>query len=101
MAQIDTAEIVDRPVAVFSAANEVHAGMIMLFGWFLDCLAELKRDGKPIWDGKADVKFRRATEIERARWRMSVAVHPGANEDEWMIFLGQAADLTDSTNHLT
>lgn len=98
MAQIYTAEVVERPVAVFSAANEIHAGMIMLFGWFRDNLAELERDGKPIWDGKAEVKFRQATEIERAYWRKSVAGHPGANEDEWMIFIGHTADLMGSSN---
>jgi hypothetical protein len=98
MPQIYTAEIVDRPVAVFSAANEIHAGMIMLFGWFRDCLAELERDGEPTWDGTAEVKCRQATEIERAYWRKSVAAHPGANQDEWMIFLGHTADSMDSTN---
>ena len=97
MAQIYTAEILDRPVAIFSAANETHAGMIMLFGWFRDHLAELERDGMPTWDGEAEVKFRQATEIERAYWRKSVAAHPGANEDEWMIFPGYTTDLMDST----
>jgi len=68
--------------------------------WFRSDLRTLQRsDGKPLWDGKAEIFARPASEIERAYWERSRAhaIREGeiTDTDDWLTFLSDIVDPTD------
>jgi hypothetical protein len=55
-----TIEIGDTPTLAFEAQNLRQAHELCYKQWLKDDLAEAKRDGTPLWDGKTKLRARMA-----------------------------------------
>lgn len=91
------AAIASRSIAAFHAENGDDAALRLRDRSFRDDLMVLATDGRPLWDGVADIDVRKALAGEEVKWRTSRAraVRRGNIEDEdeaWIAFL---VPLTD------
>jgi hypothetical protein len=64
-----TVEIGGAPIVSFEAKNNKEAQELAKESWFLDDLENLAAGGQPLWDGKAAVRARLATNEEAERYR--------------------------------
>jgi hypothetical protein len=58
-----------RPILTFEARNLRESWELSREEWLRDDIARLKSNGTPLWDGKAPLKSRYATEPESAVFR--------------------------------
>lgn len=86
------AAIGSRGIAAFHADDGSAAVLRVRDRSFRDDLMVLATEGRPLWDGRADIDIREALAGEEAKWRASraQAVRRGNIEDEddaWIAFL--------------
>jgi hypothetical protein len=65
MAAIFTLDIDGRPTVAFEAKNIRDASQLSHEQWFRDDIAQLESGGASLWDGKASLKIRYASEAEK------------------------------------
>ena len=70
---IATVEIGGRPTVAFEARNSREASQLLKEHWFLADLQELRTDGTPLWDGKAPLRSRVASEQEIEKYEAMAA----------------------------
>jgi len=95
---IYVAEIDGRAIAAFRADNNAEAETHIEAEWFRAEISVLETDGRPLWDGDSEVRFREAVEEERAAWekaRAKAALDGAENPDDLLIFLVPVSDPTD------
>jgi hypothetical protein len=68
-AGVYTVEIGGTPIVSFEARNNREAQELAKEGWFLEDLKNLAAKGQPLWDGKAPVRARLASDDEAKRYR--------------------------------
>jgi hypothetical protein len=66
MSAIFTLDIGDKPTLSFEARNQRESAELCGEQWLQDEVAQLKSDGISLWDGKAALKTRYASETEKA-----------------------------------
>lgn len=66
MSAVFTLEIGGKPIVAFEAKNAHEASQLRSEKWFRDDVAELKSGSIPLWDRKAQLKTRYASEAEKA-----------------------------------
>jgi hypothetical protein len=66
MAAIFTLDIDGRPTVAFEAKNLREASQLSREQWFQDDVAQLESGGASLWDGKALLKTRYASDAEKA-----------------------------------
>ena len=81
-----TVEIGGTPIVSFEARNNKEAQELSKEGWFLEDLENLTTAGQPLWDGKAAVRARLATNEEAERFR-DVAAEAEETGDIVLAFL--------------
>jgi hypothetical protein len=86
------AAIGSRGIAAFHAEDDSAAALRVCDRSFRDDLMVLATEGRPLWDGMADIDVREALAGEEAKWRTShaQAVRRGNIEhedDSWVAFL--------------
>ncbi|MCC6775424.1 MAG: hypothetical protein IT537_02135 [Hyphomicrobiales bacterium] len=93
------ARIAGRSVLAFRAEDDDQAQDIVENheGTLCSDLRELVGDdGKPLWDGKAEIEVREATPAEHAEWEQSrdqaiaddeIDLDAGNDPDEWNVYL--------------
>lgn len=64
-----TVEIAGIPIVSFEAKNNREAQELVKEGWFLEDLETRTSEGAPIWDGRAPIRARLATNEEATRYR--------------------------------
>lgn len=69
MPWVFTVDIAGSPTMSFEAKNLREANELARESWFLDDLRVLKSEGQSIWDGKALLRVRFATDPEMERYR--------------------------------
>lgn len=65
MKAIFTLEIGDKPIVSFEAKNLRESSELCREQWFQDDVIRLKSNGVSLWDAKAALKTRYASEAER------------------------------------
>jgi hypothetical protein len=84
-------EIDGRPVVAYTADSGRQARELLHEAWFRDDLIELRSDGAPVWDGKAKLRVRPASDAEAAEFAAgsSVAAKQQGNGegDSVLVFL--------------
>jgi hypothetical protein len=63
---IFTLDVGGKPILTFEAKNLRESWELCHEEWLRDNIARLKSNGIPLWDGKAPLKSRYATEPEQA-----------------------------------
>lgn len=66
MSAIFTLDIGDKPTLTFEAKNLRESSELCRERWLRDEVAQLRSDGVSLWDGKAALKTRYASEAEKA-----------------------------------
>jgi hypothetical protein len=69
---IFTLEVGGKPVLSFEAKNLREAWEVCHEHWLREDLSQLRSNGICVWDGKAPLRSRSATEAERAIYREAV-----------------------------
>jgi hypothetical protein len=64
-----TLEIEGRPIVSFEAKGTREAQELAKEDWLQEDFMILVTEGQPLWDGKAPIRIRLATEAETARYR--------------------------------
>jgi len=95
-----TIEVAGRAIAVFSADDDTEAEDWVNHEILRTDLMILEGpDGRPLWDGKAEIGLRDANPDEHAVWRASNdrALRSGHVEksEMWQVFLVPVRDPTD------
>jgi hypothetical protein len=67
------AEIADRPIVAFGAEGLDEAEAVTEAEEFRAGLGTFETDGKPLWDGEAEIHVREATGEERDKWHTARA----------------------------
>jgi hypothetical protein len=86
------AAISRRGIAAFHANNSSAAELRVRDDAFRDDLMALTTDGRPLWDGMADIDVREAIASEEVKWQASRtrAIRQGnieGEDDAWIAFL--------------
>ena len=68
LSSIFTVDVGGIPTVAFAAKNAREAQELGKEGWFLDDLRELRSEERPLWDGKAPLRIRIATQGEIDRY---------------------------------
>lgn len=95
------AEIAGKAIAAVNASCTAEADDFLLSEEFEKDLLVLESEGRPLWDGNADIHVRKALPEEEAKWDASRARANLANEtvdeenEQWLAFLVPVADPTD------
>lgn len=86
-----------RPILVFEAEDDIDADDIAKAGWLRDDLRVLESEGRPLWDGRARIRVREASDAEREiyRARCAAAVEDGDGDTGMIIYLVPVSDPTD------
>ena len=87
IAAVYTVEIDGKPVVSFEAKNHREAQELLKEDWFQDDLTILTADGRVLWDGKAPLRARAATEAEGERYRDIAAEADEESGDILLAFL--------------
>jgi hypothetical protein len=66
MSAIFTLEIGDKPILAFEAKNLRESSELCREQWLRDDVTRLKSHSVSLWDGKAALKTRYASEVEKA-----------------------------------
>lgn len=91
---ISTVEIDGRPTVAFEARNSREASQLLREHWFLEDLRELRTNGSPLWDGKARLRSRAASEDEIEKY---VAMAAEAEDNTGDIVLAFLVPLDNAT----
>jgi hypothetical protein len=100
---IFVAEIAGRAIAAFHVETPVDARHFGDEELFRADLMVLESGGRPLWDGKSEIRVREAHEEEADAWRSSRARAILAGDilstdidDDWLTYLVPVSDPTDS-----
>jgi hypothetical protein len=63
---IFTLEVDGRPILAFEARNLRESAQLGREVWLREDIVRLKSNGTPLWDGKAPLRSRYATEVEKS-----------------------------------
>jgi hypothetical protein len=66
---IFTLDVGGKATLTFEAKNLHESYQLCREQWLRDDIARLKSNGIPLWDGKAALKSRHATEVEKAAFQ--------------------------------
>ena len=93
---IATVEIDGRPTVAFEARNSKEASQLLKEHWFLEDLQELRTNGSPLWDGKARLRSRVASEEEIEKYEAMAAEAEDNNGDIVLAFLVPLDNSTEA-----
>ncbi len=93
---IATVEVDGRPTVAFEARNSREASQLLKEHWFLEDLQELKTDGSPLWDGKARLRSRAASEEEIKKYEAMAAEADDTTGDIILAFLVPLDNATEA-----
>jgi hypothetical protein len=79
-------EIGGRPVLAFRAASLDEARCLCAEHWFTEELTSYRSRGKPVWDGVAGFKIRRANACEAAELQIALTTELARKEYEGHVF---------------
>ena len=85
MAAIFTLDIGGRPTVAFEANNLRDAAQLSHEQWFRDDVARLESGGASLWDGKASLKIRYASEAEKGVFLE--AAEEASSDDMILVYL--------------
>jgi hypothetical protein len=85
MAAIFTLDIDGRPTVAFEAKNLREASQLPREQWFRDDVTQLESGGASLWDGKAPLKTRYASDAEKAAFLE--AAGEAATDDMVLVYL--------------
>jgi hypothetical protein len=91
---IATVEVDGRPTVAFEARNSREASQLLKEHWFREDLQELRTNGSPLWDGKARLRSRTASEDEIEKYEAMAAE---AEDDTGDIVLAFLVPLDNAT----
>jgi hypothetical protein len=91
MTAIFTLEIGDKPIVSFEAENLRESSELCREQWFQDDVIRLKSNGVSLWDAKAALKTRYASEAEKAAF---LEATPEAPSDEMILVYLVALDVS-------
>ena len=91
MKAIFTLEIGDKPIVSFEAKNLRKSSELCREQWFQDDVIRLKSNGVFLWDGKAALKTRYASEAETAAFLEATGEAPS---DEMILVYLVALDVS-------
>ena len=95
------AEIEGRAIMCFGAEDDRAADELVNANWLRDELMVLENNGRPLWDGIAEIHVREALDDERAQRDSSFAKALFAGDaesderEEWLTYLVPTYDPTD------
>lgn len=94
-----TLEIAGQPIAVLSVASREDAEAWLSDEDFKEDLRALEYDGRPLWDGKATLSVREASEQEVAEAEDAVSEddEDDPDEGEFVVFLVAVTDPDEIT----
>ena len=87
-----TLEIGGRPVAVLNLPTAADAEELLGDKEFRNDLTALQSEGRPLWDGQAEMSLHEATADERAEFENSAADEEDDEDGGFIMFL---VDVTD------
>ncbi|HZK89970.1 MAG TPA: hypothetical protein VFC56_07490 [Stellaceae bacterium] len=90
---IFVAEIQGRGIAAFDADTKADAQQMVEADWFTEDLMVLQSEGKPLWDGSAEIFIREAIDDEGERW--DAARRRSGEDEDYLLFLLPVTDPTD------
>jgi hypothetical protein len=93
-----TLEIGGQPVAVLSLPTIADVDELLGDKEFRKDLTALHSEGRPLWDGQADMSLREATADERAEFENSVADEEDDDDGGIVMFLVDVTKPEDSSN---
>jgi len=90
MAEIDTVyalEVAGRPVLMFQAMSHQEARSLPRERWLREDLQEAHSNGAPVWDGKAKLTIRRASQIEAKHFTDTIVEASDRSGDLVLVYL--------------
>ena len=92
-------EIAGKAVAACNFDTRAEAEEWPRAGWFQDDLHALESEGKPLWDGIAELHVREAFDEEADRWRTmrKQAIRKGEVDEEDDSFVAFLVPVSDPT----
>ncbi len=93
---IATVDVDGQPTVAFEARNSKEASQLLKEHWFLEDLQELKTNGSPLWDGKAPLRSRVASEEEIEKYEAMAAEAVDDTGDIVLAFLVPLDNATEA-----
>jgi hypothetical protein len=76
-----------RALLAFQAGGMEQAKQLCAEDWFVEELASYRSSGRPIWDGSAELKIRRANPRESAEIQIALTGELARREYEGYVFV--------------
>lgn len=82
-----TLVIADKAVLAFAARNLQEAQSLAREVWLRDDLREMKSQGRALWDGKAPLRVRLASDAERRQYEQETEALPPDPDELAIVYL--------------